>query len=379
MAPYSLQMPGARPTETLRALVIIGSTLACLGTVHQFVNQRLLRRPLADPAPVTAPVSVLIPARDEAHRITPTIRSVLAQRELADVEVLVLDDNSTDGTADVVRAAAGADHRLRVLTGTTPGPGVLGKPHACAQLAAAARGEVLVFVDADVTLAPHAVAAAVATLRGPQPLDLLSPWPRQISEGIGGRLVQPLLAWSWLTTLPLRIAERSRRPSMAVANGQFLLVDAAALAAAGGWESVSGEVLDDIGLARAVRAAGGRTGVADGSELATCRMYTSGRELYEGYRKSLWAAFGSPAGAVAVGTALAVVYVLPAAAALTGSRIGVLGYLAAALGRASAARWSGRPWDGLAHPASVLALLGLLVSSWTGRARGSLQWKGRAL
>ncbi len=372
-------MPDARYAETLRALVVIGSSLACVGTAHQLVNQRLLRRPPADPPAVRAAVSVLVPARDEAHRIAPTIRSLLDQQGLPDAEILVLDDGSTDGTADVVRAVAASDPRLSVLTGSPPPPGFLGKPHACAQLSAAARGEILVFVDADVVLAPHAVAAAVALLRGPRPLDLLSPWPRQVVAGWSGRLIQPLLAWSWLTTLPLRVAERSRRPSMAAANGQFLVIDAAALARTGGWRAVGGEVLDDIGMARAIRAAGGRTGIADGSALATCRMYASGHELREGYRKSLWAAFGSPAGAFAVATALAIVYVLPPAAALTGSRIGALGYTAAVVGRLSATRWGGRPVDAAAHPISVLALLTLLVSSWMGRARGSLRWKGRAV
>lgn len=370
-------MPDARFAETLRGLVVTGSSLACLGTLHQLVNQRLLRTPPADPPAVAAPVSLLVPARDEAHRIGPTIESLLAQRGLAEVEILVLDDGSVDGTADVVRRVAGGDPRLRVLTGTPPPPGRLGKPNACAQLTAAARGEILVFVDADVVLTPSAVAAAIAVLRGSRPLDLVSPWPRQIPAGAAGRLVQPLLAWSWLTTLPLRIAERSARPSMAVANGQFLIVEARALARAGGWESVSGAVLDDIGLARSVRVAGGRTGVADGSALATCRMYETGAELRDGYRKSLWAAFGSPAGAVAVGTLLAVVYVLPAAAAVTGSRIGAIGYGAAVLGRLSAARWCAGAWSAPAHPFSVLMLLGLLASSWLGRVRGSLTWKGR--
>ncbi|MCT7659324.1 glycosyltransferase [Mycobacterium deserti] len=370
-------MPDARFAETLRALVVTGSSLACAGTAHQLINERLLRRPPADPPPVHAPVSILVPARDEAHRIGPTIRSLLGQRGLPDAEILVLDDGSTDGTAEVVRDVAGSDSRVKVLTGSVVPPGWLGKPHACAQLAAAARGEVLVFVDADVVLVPNAVAAAVAVLRGPRPLDLLSPWPRQIVTGLSGRLVQPLLAWSWLTTLPLRLAERSARPSMAAANGQFLLVEAGALARAGGWRRVAGAVLDDIGMARAIRATGGRTGIADGSALATCRMYTSGRELREGYRKSLWAAFGSPAGALAVAVALSVVYVLPAAAAVTGSRIGALGYAAAVVGRMSASRWAGRPLDAVAHPVSVLTLLVLLASSWVGRARGSLQWKGR--
>lgn len=359
-----------------------GSALACLGTAHEVLNLRLLRRLPDDPADVGAAVSVLVPARDEAHRIAPTIRSVLAQRGLADVEILVLDDGSTDGTAEVVRRAAGDDPRLKILTGSATPPGWLGKPHACAQLTAAARGEVLAFVDADVVLAPNAVAAAAALLRGPRALALVSAWPRQVAVGVLGRLVQPLLAWSWLTTLPLRLAERSGRPSMAVANGQFLVVDAAALARAGGWQAVAGEVLDDIGLARAVRTAGGRTGVADGSTVATCRMYATGRELSEGYRKSLWAAFGSPVGAVAVGTALCVVYVVPAVAALTGSRMGALGYAAGVAGRVTARRWCRRGGladllDAGAHPLSIVALTGLLASSWAGRSRGTLRWKGR--
>jgi hypothetical protein len=379
-----LQVPAARPCkDRFSTIVALGSALACVGTVHQLFNRRLLRRPPADPAPHSDGVSVLVPARDEAHRIGPTVAALAAQQGPTRMEILVLDDNSTDGTAQVVTAAARSDPRVRVLAGTPPPPGTLGKPHACAQLAAAARFSTLVYVDADVVLHPRAIAAAVDLLRG-TPLDLVSPWPRQLTAGVLGRLIQPLLAWSWLTTVPLRVAERSPRPSLAFANGQFLVLDADALARAGGWQAVRGEVLDDIALARAMRRAGARTAVADGAELATCRMYATGRELAVGYRKSLWAAFGSPLGAVAVGAALGVVYVVPAAAMLTGSGVGALGYGAAVLGRVSVARWCGdrgpaAVLDGLAHPLSVLALLGLLAWSWVGRLAGTLYWKGRPL
>ena len=189
----------------------IGSLLAVAAAVHQVVNLRALREPPAQPPPVDEAVSVLVPARDEASRITPTIRSLLAQTGVADLEILVLDDQSSDGTAATVRAVAAGDPRLAVLAGSPPPPGWLGKPHACAQLAAAARGRVLVFVDADVVLAPHAVAAAVDMLRGAG-LQLLCPWPRQLADGLGPRLVQPLLAWSWMVMLPLRRAEASPRP-----------------------------------------------------------------------------------------------------------------------------------------------------------------------
>jgi glycosyl transferase family 2 len=360
------------------AVVLAGSALAAAGTVHQLANLRALRVPPADPPPVTEPVSVLVPARDEAHRIAPTVRSVLAQTGVADLEVLVLDDGSTDGTADVVRAVAAGDPRLKVLDGAPPPPGVLGKPHACAQLAALARGRVLVFVDADVVLAPHAVAAAVTTLREAG-LDLLSPWPRQLADGPGPRLLQPLLAWSWMVTLPLRRAEASPRPSMLAANGQFLLVDAAALAAAGGPDTAA--VLDDLALARAVKRAGGRVGVADGSALASCRMYTGWSELSAGYRKSLWAAFGPPPAAAGVLGVLALAYLVPPVAAVRGSRVGLAGYAAAVASRAVAARRVGTPvWpDALAHPLSIGALVGLWLRSVAGRRRGTLRWKGRAV
>jgi glycosyltransferase involved in cell wall biosynthesis len=382
-APYLRHRAGFRRSWFGRSVVAAartGTLLAVAAAVHQVINLRALRVPVAQPPPVAEPVSVLVPARDEAARITPTIRSLLAQTGVAELEILVLDDESGDGTAATVRAAAAGDPRLTVLSGSPPPPGWLGKPHACAQLAAAARGRVLVFVDADVVLAPHAVAAAVDLLRGAR-LQLLCPWPRQLADGLGPRLLQPLLVWSWMVLLPLRRAEASARPSMVAANGQFLVLDAAALAAAGGFAGVSGQVLDDIALARAMKRSGARVGVADGFPIAECRMYASWAEASAGYRKSLWAAFGSAPAAAAVGAALTVTYLVPPVAGLLGSRAGLVGYAAGAATRVIAARRSrGRVWpDALAHPASVAALLGLLVRSWIGHRRGTLRWKGRAL
>jgi hypothetical protein len=348
-------------------------------SLHCAINTRLLRTP--PPARTVAErVSVLLPARNEAARVAPSLRALLRSDHVPDLELMVLDDESGDGTADVVRLTAGDDPRVRLLGGRPVPPGWLGKPHACAQLAAAATGTVLVFVDADVLVRPDAIARTVTLLRDGG-LDFVSPYPRQEAVTIAERLVQPLLQWSWLTFLPLRAAELSARPSLTAVNGQLLCVDAATYRRAGGHEAVRAAVLDDVALARALKRAGGRGTVADGTPLATTRMYRSWRELRDGYSKSLWAAGGTPGRSLAVAATLVVLYVLPPVAAAKGSRAGTLGYLGAVAGRMlSARRTGGRVWpDALAHPASVGVLAALTFRSVARARRGELSWRGRSV
>jgi hypothetical protein len=287
----------------------------------------------------------------------------------------VLDDGSTDGTGELARAAG-----ARVLAGRPLPPGWLGKPHACQQLADAAdpAADVLLFLDADVRLRPGAVAATVALLDG---LDLVCPYPRQLAVGAAERLVQPLLQWSWLTFLPLRLAERSARESLSAANGQLLAVRRAAYDRAGGHAAVRAEVVEDVALLRAVKRAGGRGGVADGTALADCRMYAGWPELRDGYTKSLWSAFGSSTGAAGVVALLALGYLVPPVAALLGSKTGLAGYAAGVTGRVLTARSTGgRSWpDALAHPASVVLFAVLTTRSLRAHRAGTLSWKGRRL
>jgi hypothetical protein len=364
-----------------RGCTAAGTALAVAGTAHAAWNLRRLRVPPADPPPVAERVAVLLPVRDEAQRVEPCLRSLLGQTGLRDATVTVLDDGSTDGTADVVRRVAGSDPRVRLVTGAPLPDGWWGKPWACAQLAdTVPDADVLVFVDADVVLVPRAVASAVALLRWAG-LDLVSPYPRQVAGSAAERLVQPLLQWSWLTTLPLRVAERSPRPSLAAANGQLLVVDAGAYRRSGGHRAVRAEMLEDIGLLRAVKRSGGRGTVVDGTALATCRMYDGWADLRDGYAKSLWSAFGSPGGAAAVLGALGVAYVLPPVAALRGSRVGLAGYAAGVAGRVVVGRRVGsRVWpDALAHPVSVGLLGWLTARSVRAHRRGALTVRGRPL
>jgi hypothetical protein len=359
------------------------AAVAGAGAVHAAVNAALLRRPPLDPPPSGRPVTVVLPVRDEADQVGGCLEALLDQRGVDSLRVVVVDDGSTDGTAGIVRAVH--DRRIRLVPAPPLPPGWLGKPHACSAgvAASAPRGpdEVLVFVDADVRLFPDAIAAAVALLDGSD-LDLVSPWPRPLAVGAAERLVQPLAPWLWTTTLPLRLAERSSRPSLAAANGQFLVVRRDAYERAGGHAAVRGEVLEDIALLRAVKRAGGRGGPVDGSRLAACRMYAGWPEVRDGYAKSLWASVGGrPSAALAAAAVLTAVYVVPPVAALGGSRAGLAGYLAGVAGRAVSGRASGsRVWpDALAHPLSVLVLDALVLRSVRGRRRGSLHWRGRTL
>lgn len=374
-----------------RAAVLAAATIAVGLTAHTAWNARHLRRapsPQPGDAVERTPVTVLVPARNEAHRIEPCLAGLLAQ-DHPRLEVLVLDDGSTDGTGALVRATVQGDPRFRLLDGgpSHPPPGWLGKPWACQRLAEAALAgaqppELLVFVDADVVLAPDAVRRIAALVEG-SGLDLASPYPRQVAVTAAERLVQPLLQWSWLTTLPLRLAEGSPRPSLTAANGQVLAITRPTYERIGGHRSVRGEVLEDVALARAVKSAGGRAGVTDGTDLATCRMYAGAADLVEGYAKSLWAAFGSPAGALGATGLLTALYVLPPAAALLARDrqtrvVGAAGYAAAVLGRVlTARRTGGRPADAWAHPLSILALDALTATSLWRRRRGALAWKGR--
>ncbi|MFG3641537.1 glycosyltransferase [Micromonospora sp. NPDC047762] len=369
----------------LLALLIAVAAL----TGHTWLNAtRWLRRPTDRPDDVDEPVTVLLPLRDEATRVTPCLRALLAQRGVPGLRVVVLDDGSTDGTADVVRAVVGDDPRVTLLTGVAPPPGWLGKPHACWQLATRADPDAtaLVFVDADVVLAPHAVAAAVTELRAAR-ATLLSPYPRIVVATAGDRLVQPLLQWLWLTFLPLRAMERSSRPSLAAAGGQFLVVDRAGYTAAGGHAAVADKILEDVELARAVKRAGGRIALADGSRLATCRMYDDWPQLRDGYSKSLWASFGHPGAAAAVVAALLLLYTAPPLIALTGAAagapmvaaVGLAAYVLGVAGRVLTASATGGRWwpDALAHPVSVVVLGWLTLRSYHLRKRRRLTWRGR--
>ena len=320
-------------------------------------------------------VTVLIPVRNEAENIVELIDSLTKQSHLSSLEIIFIDDSSTDSTNKLLKTAVSEGAPIKIVSAPELLNGWLGKPWALQQGYLIARGEIIVTLDADVRLVPTAISQGIAMM-GER--DFISPYPRQIANSFAERLVQPLLQWSWMTTVPLRLAERSKRTSLAVANGQFFIVKKSSLDVISGFQAIATEVLDDMKLARALIATGAHGGVADGSTLAKTRMYKNFAEIKSGYGKSLWSAFSSPLGAFAAIFFIFATGIAPLLAWFSGNPIGLFTYQIIVITRMiSAKRSGGKVIDSFLHPISSAILIYLIIYSW--RARGKVQWKGRTL
>ena len=320
-------------------------------------------------------VGVVVPMRNEAENVEGIVATLSAQD--GPFHFYLLDDNSEDKTLELLQRFTAGDSRFTVIKGAPLADGWIGKTWALQQLYEASSEDVLVSIDADVRLTNDAINKAVTSLRGAR-LDFLSPYPRQIAQSFGERLIQPLLQWSWLTTVPLRYAESARQKSMAVANGQFFVVRRSALDSIGGYQSVKHAVIDDVFLARQLIAHGSSGTVIDGSDIAETRMYASWSEIEAGYGKSLNKAFGSIFGAIFVIVFLFVTSIAPLVLGLLGNPYGWLGFAAIVGSRVlSAIKSRGSVVDSVLHPISIVALIYLIVYSYL--VRGTVTWKGRTL
>lgn len=235
--------------------------------------------------------SLLIPARDEAAQIGATIGRLLAQ-DYANFEIIILDDHSSDGTAQIAAEAGKGDPRLRVQAGLALPTGWTGKNWACQQLAELARGDILVFSDADVQWEAHTLAALVASMRDYQ-ADLLTVWPTQQSITWAERLVVPMMMLAVLGYLPEILVRRTRWAAFSAANGQCLVFRREAYQQIGGHAAVQGSVLDDVRFARLTKGAGLRLVMALGAELLSARMYSEWRQVRDGFAKNILAGHGN--------------------------------------------------------------------------------------
>jgi len=349
--------------------------LALMPVIFGYINLRRMARLKAIPAEGTL-VSILIPARNEAGNIASCLDAALASTGCA-IEVVVMDDGSTDATAEIVTGYAARDPRVRLMSAPSLPPGWTGKVHACARLAEAAAGTHFLFIDADVRLAPHAAGAMAAHAAGHK-ISMVSGVPRQIIKTLGEGLTVPFINFLLICYLPFGGRAVQRRASLAAACGQLILVERRAYDGIGGHTAIKATLHDGIALARRFREKGYDTEIVDGTPLATCRMYEGFGNAWGGFIKNAREGMATPIGLPIWTVLLAGGHLWPWALLPTGEAI--LTVLLMFAVRAAVTWRTGEPWWTVPlHPLTVLVALAI---QWTALVRSALGypagWKGRA-
>lgn len=322
-------------------------------------------------------ISVVIPVRNEEDNIAAAVGCVLASPH-ADVDLVVMDDHSTDGTRAVL--AGIEDKRLRVCDVPALPPGWTGKQHACAAGARLARHELVVFIDADLRLAPDAL-ARIAGFMQREDVGLASGFPREVTTGLADGMLLPLIHFLLLGFLPIPAMRRSSSPALGAGCGQMIAVQRGAYVRAGGHAAVPATMHDGLMLPRAFRRAGIMTGIFDASSFASCRMYGSGGALLEGLLKNATEGMAKPIALPVWTVLLGGGQVLPVLLVFLapGWPAGIALLLGIGTRLILAVRFGSPVWSAFLHPFGVAALLAVqwtaLIRQWRGRP---MTWRGRA-
>ena len=368
--------------------------LCCFGAALPAVMMArnvFLYRPLGQPALREVPsVSVLIPARNEEGNIRQILESVL-RSEGVELEVLVWDDASTDRTAQIVRSVELNDPRVRLLSGEGVPAGWAGKQHACQRLSEVAKGEVLVFLDADVRLRRSDALRRISGAFSRWDIDSLSGVPAQRVETFSEQMVVPMIHFILLGFLPIDAMRNTRDPRFAAGCGQLMAFRASSYREVGGHGAVRGSFHEGITLTRLFRAVGKRTELFDAQDLCSCRMYRGVRQVWDGFAKNAHEGLASPKSVFPMSVLLLFGQVVPFASLvfglLGGGLSGAWVYWAVAatcLGigaRAFTSAWFSHSVAlALFHPFAVMFLL---LNQWYGALRVALGmpvgWRGRTV
>jgi hypothetical protein len=367
----------------------VASMLCAITPAVLFVmNMRRYKAPAVVVDAELPAISVLIPARDEAHGIEAAVASVLASEGVR-FEVVVMDDHSTDGTGALVASMAERDARVRLEYAPKLGPEWNGKQHACWSLAHVARNDVFCFMDADVRLEPQALARMAGFLKA-RDAALVSGFPRQETGTWMEWLLLPLIHFVLLGFLPMDRMRRSTDPAFAAGCGQFIMVERGAYFAAGGHAEIKATMHDGLLLPKLLRQHGMRTDLADLTALARCRMYRNAGQVWQGLAKNATEGIAAPVRILPISVVLAMGQIVPfllLAAILAGRHVvpEVLVYVLVAvagawLPRALAAWRFRQDWRGAAlHPVGIAVLLAIQwYSLWRKLTGGAVSWKSRA-
>ncbi len=329
-------------------------------------------------------VSVLIPARNEEATIRRCVRAALDAQPPVH-EVVVCDDHSDDATGAILAELAAADPRLRVIQGRPLPDGWVGKVHACHQLGEAATGEVLMFLDADVTLSPDGPARVIGAMQA-HDADLVTMFPHQQVGTFGEAVTLPVLGLTFMAWYPMAAIPRHPDPRLTSVSGQIMAFARAAYDDVGGYAAIPMEIVDDQAIGVRTKSLGHRVLFTTGHRTATCRMYDGFRPLWDGFSKNLYEGLGeSPVLLALVVSGYFFTFVLPFVrlpvewAVLGAPAIGTTIGVALNLGiRGLEAVRLRQPWWPIPfHPFGVLAILAIAINSWRWSRRGTVQWRGR--
>lgn len=369
------------PETVLNGAELLALIIALVWAIVFVQARRGIRlTPVVEPGDAPPePTHAFVPARNEVEVIEASLRSLCRQPGLS--AVTVVDDQSTDGTSELLGRLSAELSAIQVVQGHGPGPGACGKPAALVSALAASppQSDWLLFLDADVILEPGAL-SGLFELQRRHGADLVSVLPRLELPTLTEELAMPAVAGIITARHRPEWVNDSQRPE-AFANGQLILVRREAYEKVGGHAAVISEVLEDVQLASKVKAAGYRLLIADGRKVARTRMYASFAEMVEGWSKNLFLLVGSsvPA-AIGWSTLAAVLGAAPILVLILGGwPLGVVGY-----GLILSFQVYLRRLGGVRAPAALLAPVGaalaaylLLRSTWIHRRGHGIAWKGR--
>jgi chlorobactene glucosyltransferase len=252
-------------------------------------------------------VSVLVPARNEEKNIGACLDS-LRNQSYQNYEILVIDDNSTDNTAKIVRAIAEKDSRVRFFTGAPLPDDWYGKPYALQQLSREAHGDIFIFTDADTIHGPDSVSWGVTNMVESK-ADFISGYIGQELLSLGERLTVPLMFFLTGFAIPLSFNRRFKNGTFAAAVGQFIIIKSDVFRQIGGFESVKKKTSEDVYFVRYIREHGYKTMFLDIKDHVRCRMYDGYRAAMQGIGKNIFDFFQQRSAVILV-IALAVLFFL---------------------------------------------------------------------
>lgn len=344
--------------------------------------------PRVDALPGAPLVSIVVPARNEERNVEGCVRSLVAQHGI-EVEVIVVDDASTDRTREILARLAAEFPNLRVVNGAPLPPGWAGKPWACAQGARVAKGGWLLFTDADSRHAPEAAAStlAFALAAGVDALTIMT--HQELGSFAERALLPSILGLILFASGSVAELNDPAQPEHALANGQFILVERRAYDALGGHDALRGAIVEDLTFARNLKADGRfRLLLADGCDLVRVRMYRSFAELWSGFTKNVYLGargdLAGIAGGVALCLALSVAPPLLVLDALRCKRPRAAAEAAAAALAVVAVARRNAPFGGFPRGAAWFAPLGIAAfaaiavnSTFQALLGRGVEWRGR--